>query len=233
MYALFYNPDSNFYMWSTIHLITIFIIFVVIISLFYFREFLQPHRHMIRITMGWTLIFSRLSLDFWYITTGQWSLQTSLPFELCSIASILCAIMLFTKNRHLFEIFYFIALAGAIQAILTPDLNFGFPQYRYIQFFIDHLLLIISPLIMIVLYGFTITRKSLIKSFLALNCIAIIIYFVNVLFSSNYMFLRRKPMSGSLLDLLGPYPYYILSLEVVSLIIFIVLYIPFTWKSSN
>lgn len=233
MQLWFYNPENNFHMWDMIHIVTILFIVVCISALFTFKKFLRPHREKIRITIGWILIISRLSLDFWYISTSQWSLKSSLPLELCSIASIMCGIMLLTKNKHLFEIFYFIALAGAFQAILTPDLYFGFPQFRYIQFFFDHSLLIAAPLIMISLYGFKITHQSLIKSFLTLNGIAAVVFFMNIVFSANYMFLRHKPNSASLLDFLGPYPYYILSLELVALLIFTMLYLPFVWKQAN
>lgn len=233
MHSWFYNPESEFQMWDMTHLITIVFALTIILALFVFRKSLYPYRNTIRITVGWLLMISRLSLDFWYISTGQWSLKSSLPLELCSIASIMCGIMLLTKNRHLFEVFYFIALGGAFQAILTPDLHFGFPQFRYIQFFFDHFLLISAPLILIWLYDFKINHKSLIKSFLVLNGIAVVVFFVNTMLSANYMFLNHKPNSASLLDFLGPYPYYILSLELVALLIFIILYVPFTIGSSS
>lgn len=227
----FYDPEEQFYMWDIAHLITILVIIILISLLFIYRKPLFPYRKKIRITVGLSLIMSRISLDVWYMATGQWSTKSSLPLELCSIASIACAIMLLTKNRSLFEIFYFIALGGAMQAIITPDLHFPFPQYRFLQFFIDHFLLMIAPLIMIWLYSFTITLRSVIKSFFTLNIIALIVYGFNIALSANYMFLRYKPSAGSLLDFLGPYPYYILSLEIVTLCIFVVLYLPFSWHT--
>src|SRR5690625_1036559 len=111
MQLWFYNPANNFQMWDTIHIVTILFIVACIVALFIFKDFLKPYRDKIRMTVGCTLIISRLSLDFWYIYTGQWSPRSSLPLELCSIASIMCGIMLLTKNRNLFEVFYFIALA--------------------------------------------------------------------------------------------------------------------------
>jgi len=230
MQQWFYNPNSNFQMWGMTHIVTIIFIIVCLFALFVFKKTLLPYRRKIRITVGWTLIISRLSLDIWYLSTSQWSVKSSLPFELCSIASIMCAIMLLTKNKSLFEVFYFIALAGAFQAIVTPDLNFGFPQFRYIQFFLDHFLLIAAPLMMISLYDFKVTHRSIIKSFLTLNGIAAIVFCINHIFSSNYMFLSHKPNSASLLDFLGPYPFYLISLELVALLIFSMLYLPFVWK---
>src|SRR5690625_4531797 len=104
----FYNPGVQFNMWDISHIGTIFIIFVLVFSIFIFRKTLIPYRRIIRLTFGWILIISRISLDIWYIKTGTWDIRSSLPLELCSIASLVCAVMLLTKSRQLFEVFYFI-----------------------------------------------------------------------------------------------------------------------------
>lgn len=223
----FYDPSITFYMWSISHLVFIFLTLFTLFAFYFLRNQLIPYRDNIRILVGWALILSRLSLDIWYLITNTWNLNHSLPLELCSIATICCGIMLLTNNKFLLEVFYFIAIGGAIQAILTPDLQFGFPQFRFLQFFIDHTLLILAPLLLIWLYQYSITWRSLWKSFLTLNLIALFVFIINMLIDANYMFLREKPQAGSLLDFLGPYPYYILSLEIVCLIIFSILYIPF------
>lgn len=229
----FYQPEITFQMWQASHLVTLGLILLFILSFYLSREKLIPYRRPIRLTIGWALLLSRLSLDLWYITTKQWTAQSSLPLELCSIASIASGIMLLTKNRHLFEIFYFIGIGGAMQAVLTPDLDFGFPQYRYLQFFIDHSLLLIAPLVMIWLYRYTLTIKSFLKSWMTLHFLAAFVFSINFLLDANYMFLRRKPIGGSLLDFLGPYPYYLFALEGVVLVIFFLLYLPFLGKKQK
>lgn len=52
----------------------------------------------------------------------------------------------------------------------------------------------------------------------------------NALLGSNYMFIARKPDDPSLIDVLGPWPWYILSLEAVGLAICFILYLPFAIK---
>lgn len=229
----FYNPNVPFHMWSLSHLLTISTIIVLIVCVFIFRKRLTPFRRPIRISVGLLLIISRLSLDLWYVTTDQWRIGSSLPLELCSIASLLAAIMLLTKNKFLLEVLYFIAIGGAMMAILTPDLYFGFPQYRFFQFFIDHFFLILAPLLMIWFYNYHITLRSVLKSFLFLNAIAAVVFIINQLLSANYMFLREKPQGASLLDLLGPYPYYLLSLELITLILFFLFYLPLLINKTN
>src|SRR5690625_4798600 len=125
----YYNTAIEFQMWDATHFITISIIGFSILLVYLFRDKLKNYRKPIRITVGITLIVSRISLDIWYITTGNWYVDSSLPLELCSIASLLAGIMLLTKNLFLAEIIYFIGIGGALQAVLTPDLFYGFPQY--------------------------------------------------------------------------------------------------------
>jgi len=214
-------------------MLTILIIILLLISIYKARALLIRYRDSLRIFVGMSLIISRMTLDVWYVTTGTWSASHSLPLELCSIASLAAGIMLLTKNRSLFEVVYFIGIGGAIQAILTPNLHFGFPQFRFIQFFTDHFLLILAPLLMIWLYNYTVTKMSIVKTFISINVLALIIWMINYIISANYMFLRHKPNTTSLLDFLGPYPVYLLSLEIITIIVFILLYVPFMKRKST
>ncbi|MBM3790173.1 MAG: TIGR02206 family membrane protein, partial [Acidobacteria bacterium] len=50
---------------------------------------------------------------------------------------------------------------------------------------------------------------------------------LDMIFGWNYGYLRRPPSQPSLLDYLGPWPWYILSLELIALCIFILLTLPF------
>lgn len=223
----FYNPQVEFEMFGPAHIVTIGTVVLLVIAFYLFRNKLFPYRKGIRITIGWAMIGARLALDIWYLATDQWHYEFALPLELCSISLIMGGIMLLTKSRVLFEIIYFIAIGGAVQAIMTPFLNYGFPQFRYMQFFFAHLLVLIAPLIMTWLYQYKITWQSLLKSFIAVNGIALVNFVLDSWLNVNYMYLAGKPDSASMLDILGPYPYYILSLEAVALLIFSLLYLPF------
>lgn len=228
-----YDETVQFHMWDKTHLVTIALLGFFLLSLYILRERIKSYRNLIRISIGVVLILSRISLDIWYVRTGNWDIRSSLPLELCSIASLTCAIMLLTKNRFLFEIVYFIGIAGAIQAIVTPELIFGFPQYRYIQFFTDHFLLITGPLLMIWLYEYTISTRALVRAFITINAIAVLVFTINLGLNANYMFLIHKPASASLLDVLGPYPFYLIVLEVIVLCCFSLLLLPFILRNRK
>jgi len=62
---------------------------------------------------------------------------------------------------------------------------------------------------------------------MVLWCMDLAIYFANLIFGSNYMYLNAKPPGTTLYSILGPWPWYILSLEGVILVLFSALMIPF------
>ena len=75
--------------------------------------------------------------------------------------------------------------------------------------------------------GFRPQHRSIWKVFIITNIYTGVIGLLNWLIGSNYLFICSKPASGSLMDFLGPWPWYILSLEVVGLLTFYIYYLPF------
>jgi hypothetical integral membrane protein (TIGR02206 family) len=223
---------ESFQLFSASHLVMIFSFIFSAFILFICREFIN-RRDIIRFTLAGFLLISELSLYVWYVFTGVWNPIDSLPLQLCSISLLLSIFMLLTRNYFLFEITYFLGVGGAIQAILTPELGYDFPHYRYFHFFIAHIAIILASFYMIWYEDVKPTIHSVWKAFGVLNIIALFVYFVNRITGGNYMFLARKPTNPSMLDYLGPYPWYIVSLEVVALGVFLLLYFPFAFKNKE
>jgi uncharacterized membrane protein YwaF len=61
----------------------------------------------------------------------------------------------------------------------------------------------------------------------------IVIHFINLAIGSNYLFTVGKPPTESLLDLLGPWPLYLLSMEAIGFALFFLLYLPFMLKDMR
>ncbi|WP_243298424.1 YwaF family protein [Bacillus litorisediminis] len=227
------SPYSSFKLFSVSHLVIIVFTIMLIAGFYKWKKPLQPYRDLIRWGLLFALIGSEIYFNVWNIVIGEWSLLYTLPFQLCSICIYLCTFMLLTKNYRLFEIVYFLGLAGATQAILTPELFYDFPHSRYFQFFIAHIAIILSPLYMTWIEGYRIRFNSVIRAFLTLNVIAAAVFLINVRLGANYMFLMRKPNNTSLLDFLGPYPRYLIALEFIAFFLFLLLYFPFYQRNSK
>lgn len=182
----------------------------------------------VRWLMALILWGNEIAWHYWNYAVGKWTIETMLPLQLCSILVWLGAWMLVTKSYKIYEFMYFMGIGGALQALATPDLGiYGFPHFRFFQTFISHGLIVTAAIYMTTVEGFRPTWKSMVRVFVWMNVYALIIYFVNTAIGSNYLMISYKPDTPSLLDLLPPWPIYILYMEAIGIISMIVLYLPF------
>jgi hypothetical integral membrane protein (TIGR02206 family) len=212
-----------FQAFSPPHLLWIGIIAAVVWLLFILRHHIRTRnglRALLRWLLAAVLLLSEVCLHLWYIHQQVWDASQTLPLELCSITLLLSIVMLATRSRLLYQFLFFAGIAGAIQAVITPNLAYAFPHFRFIQFFVAHGAIILASLYMTWVEGYRPTWKSVGLAMLFLNVCALVVWIADVLLDANYMFLRGKPDTPSLLDMLGPYPYYILVEEVVAFVFF-------------
>ena len=113
---------APFELFGTAHLVTLGIVLLInLIMPFIGKRASEQQRKTIRQTMAIILVVNELAWHAWNIWTGQWTVQTMLPLHLCSVLVFTSAYMLFTKSYSVFEFAYFLGIAGALQALLTPD----------------------------------------------------------------------------------------------------------------
>ena len=63
-----------------------------------------------------------LFLHGWRAATGRWTLTEMLPVHACTWALWLGGVGALTGNRTMRDYSYYLGIAGAMQALLTPDL---------------------------------------------------------------------------------------------------------------
>ena len=150
-----------------------------------------------------------------------------LPLQLCDVAILVAAAALWTGRQALVEVTYFWALAGTIQALLTPDLPQHFPSYPYLQYYVAHGGVVAAALVLVV--GLRLHPRPWAVARVAGLTVAYTAFVgvVDAVTGADYMFLRSKPPSPTPLDLLGPWPVYIFGAALVGLVLFAVLDAPF------
>jgi len=157
----------------------------------------------------------------------------SLPLQLCDVAIFIAAAALWTRQQLLVEVTYFWGLAGTIQALLTPDLPQHFPSYPYFQYYIAHGGVVAAALILVVGLGQRPRRWAVARIASLTVAYAALVGFVDAVTGADYMYLRSKPPSATLLDFLGPWPWYILSATVIAAFLFAILDAPFRLRERR
>jgi hypothetical integral membrane protein (TIGR02206 family) len=160
-------------------------------------------------------------------------IELSLPLQLCDVAIFIAAGALWTRRQLLVEVTYFWGLAGTIQALLTPDLPQHFPSYPYFQYYIAHGGVVAAALILVVGLRQSPRRWAVARVAGLTVVYAALVGFVDAVTGADYMYLRSKPAGATLLDLLGPWPWYILSAAAIAVVLFAVLDAPFRLRRGD
>ncbi|MDO6657119.1 TIGR02206 family membrane protein [Anaerobacillus sp. 1_MG-2023] len=225
-----WSTDNRFALFSFPHLSALFTLGVMMLLIFCFRSDLKEKRANLamRLMIATALLLSEGSFHLWFIYYSEWSITTTLPLQLSSISLLLSVALLITKQRRLFEITYFVGTSSALLAMITPDLGFySYPHFRFFHFFVAHGGIVLTSWLFIAVNKYIPSYRSIWTAFTTLNLYVAVLFAINLSIGSNYMFLINKPHSHTILDYLGPWPFYLLSLEGITIIAFHLLYLPF------
>jgi hypothetical integral membrane protein (TIGR02206 family) len=159
---------------------------------------------------------------------GVVSWEKLLPLQLCDWAMFVIIVALWTGNRRWLEVAYFWGIGGTLQAILTPNLPFGFPDLRFVSFFVAHSGIIIGIVFLMLIYGFRPSSGGILRTFAWTEVYFVTAFTFDCFTGENYGFLLHKPAAFSLLSYLSDWrPLYLLEFHGLALAFFTALYAPF------
>ncbi len=162
------------------------------------------------------------------VATGTWSVvNAGLPLHLCDAATLLAAAALWWRRRVLVELLYFWACAGTVQALLTPWLPERFPHLLYFQYYAGHGAIVVAALVLVVGLRMPPGPGAVPRALLLTAVFTALAGAVDWWSGANYMYLRQPPPIPSLLDVMGPWPWYLLTGAGLAVALFALLYAPF------
>jgi len=181
--------------------------------------------------MRWVLAAGCLAYEsyeiLWPPLAGLAPWQECLPLHLCDLSLLLAPVVLLRGDRRCFELFYFWGIGGALQSIATPTLFYGFPARHCVTFFLSHWLIITSALYATVMMRLRPTPWSIPRVWLITLVYGLFMLPVNYTLGTNFLYVTHKPLTISLLDCLGPWPWYLLTLQPVIGVVIFLCYLPF------
>jgi hypothetical integral membrane protein (TIGR02206 family) len=159
-----------------------------------------------------------------YAVRGDWRARVNLPLQLSDAVTFVAIAALWRPRRGvLTDLTWFLALSATLQALLTPDLGYAFPDVLYITYFVTHGGAIAAAFLLVVGLRLVPRRWAVWRVYRLTAAFAAVAAVGCVATGGNYMFLRHKPGHGSLLDVMGPWPIYIGVAAVVGLVMFLAL----------
>jgi hypothetical integral membrane protein (TIGR02206 family) len=163
------------------------------------------------------------------VVLGTWTIQYDLPLQLTDAVSVVAILALWSRRMMLVELLYFWSLTASLQAVLTPDLSWSFPSVYYFTYFTYHIGAIVAACFLVLgcrMYPRPGAVGRVYAATLAFTAIAAL---GDILTGGNYMYLREKPEHSSLLNLMGPWPWYIAETVVLALVLLLAVKVLTDW----
>lgn len=184
----------------------------------------RPAPRALAVVIGGTYAVEHAS----FVARGDWEADFNLPLHLTDVVTIVAVLALWTRRPLLVELTWFWALTASLQAVLTPDLGSAeFPELLWWTFFITHSGAVVAAVMLVVGCGLLPRAGAVRRAFAATVVVAAAAALGNLLTGGNYMWLREKPEAGSLLDYMGPWPWYIAAAGAFGLALYVLLDLPF------
>jgi hypothetical protein len=133
-----YAMHGGFTLFGTIHVAILCTVPVLAAALsFAYRRF-PATGNFIRLGFAALLLVDIAVCYGWQIRCHNLTFPDHTPFELCDASMALTVFSLILLRPLPFDLAYYWALAGALMALLTPNLLEPFPSFGTVQFFISH-----------------------------------------------------------------------------------------------
>jgi len=184
----------------------------------------------------WQFVKSYVSfLDPHHPAYVKYNWGEDLPLNPCNWLAFAALGYSYYKKPWMWFLLYFFVWVFTFNAILTPALYEGFPHFNFCKFWIAHTGLVMFVVHMLVLGAPKINTKELFHAYGMLQVFALICIGINYWVGpqANYFFLHFKPTTASILDILGPWPWYIIQGDIIALGLFFLAWLPYRLWSRH
>jgi len=228
--------DSGFESFGSTHLVllVIFAVGAVVVVAWGRRHRGGRAEERDRRSFAVAILLVTVPLHVYMLTPGDWDLSSSVPVQLCDVAWVMTALALWTRAWWAVGYAYYVGLSIVVQGIVTPSLGQDFPDPRFFGFWGMHLLVVWAAIYLTWGLGIRPTVRSYWFAVALTAAWAGVAYCFNLVASTNYGYLNRKPPNASLLDFLGPWPWYVFAeIAIVFVGWWVIMTMPWLYPRRN
>ncbi len=180
-------------------------------------------RRLLARTLAVALLAAYAAEHALFLARGTWRAERNLPLHLSDVTVLVSAAALWTTRPLLVELTWSWGLTAALAALLTPDLAVGAESPFFWTFAVTHALPPVAATLLVLGLGLRPRAGALGRVVAATALVAACAAAGTALTGGNYMFLREPPEEASLLDLLGPWPWYVVGAGALGVALFALL----------
>lgn len=167
-----------------------------------------PAERRVRLTMAVAIPVFTVPLQLLQFVPRDFTMGTSLPLQVCDLSWMVATYALLSRSVRANQLLYYWATL-VLQAILTPSLQQAFPDPRFFMFWGMHFLTMWAMVYLTFGLGIRPTWRGYRFAVVVTAIWAAGVMVFNGLTGTNYGYLNGKPSVDTLLDLLGPWPLYV------------------------
>ena len=194
----------------------------------HFKNLDAKGRKILQRKIAWFILWFEIFKDVYLISRNEFSVEY-LPFELCGFAIFAILYHAYTDSVIIGEKLYNLFLPGAIAALLFCNWTHR-PIYEFMSLFsfIFHLALVMYCVMVLHAGIVKPNKKRIVGSVLFLAITGSILYPLNKMWNTNFMFLNVPSPGSPLVPLENIFwnPGYIFGLACLIVLVWIVMYLP-------
>lgn len=191
---------TNFKLFGVEHIISIIIPIILGIIFIFLSKKYPEKKKIISIILAITIIIIRSVRYVFDINIGVFELKDLISLHICNIDLYILIICLFKPNKKIFSFLFLIGIPTALSVALMPGKIHPDPGIiRAIFFIMSHMMLVMGAVYIGVTYNYEITKKNILFYYVFSLIGMIIMYIINIIAKSNYMYLISAP-KGTILE---------------------------------
>ena len=201
-----YGEPGDFTYFSLAHFVPLLVLIAAIWLVWHFRDRLRiwKHEETLRFLMAFTLMILDMSYYWRLLYVGscdpsQQTLLMELPLHVCGWTCIACIFMLAKKSPALYQFCFYTCLTWGIFPLITPSVitATGPTYYRYYQFWLEHMLPIISVMYLTFVHGFRPKKRGIAVAWGMLSVLLTLSLICNAnIEGANYLYLSTGTADG-------------------------------------
>ncbi|NOZ74983.1 MAG: TIGR02206 family membrane protein [FCB group bacterium] len=185
--------------------------------------------------IGIFLIFVAVGMQPYEMWVGKWTVQSSLPLQMCGISAWLSGFALLYKPMWIYYIVFYWGIPGAFHSLMTPEFTLGTQGIFFYEYYISHGGIILAALWATLILKRRPAEWSWLKMFAWTQLVLPVIGSINWLLDANYMYICKPPIVDNPF-IVGQFPYHLIVLEFAALLHFMIVYAPFgisRWRKKH